>query len=75
VREAIDRGLPAPEDRRRAAADRLLEAPDMPVPDREELRQELEVPRARRGMIVLDTTVLVYAKRSGVSGALPEAHR
>jgi hypothetical protein len=48
VREAIDRGLPAPESRRRAAAGRVLEAPDMPVPDRDELREELEALRARR---------------------------
>jgi hypothetical protein len=49
VREAIDRGLPRPDSRRRAAAARLLDAPDMPVPDPAELRAELDSLRARRG--------------------------
>ena len=49
VREAIDRGLPSPGGRRRAAARRLLEAPDMPVPEPAELRDELEELRGRRG--------------------------
>jgi hypothetical protein len=48
VREAIDRGLPAPERRRRAAAQRLLGAPDMAVPGPEELRAELDSLRGRR---------------------------
>jgi len=47
VREAIDRGLPTAEHRRRNAARRLLEAPDMPVPDVAELRSELEALRGR----------------------------
>jgi hypothetical protein len=49
VREAIDRGLPRPDSRRRAAAARLLEAPDMPVPEPEELRAELDALRGRHG--------------------------
>lgn len=49
VREAIDRGLPDPGNRRRAAARDLLEAPDMAVPDPAELRDELDALRARRG--------------------------
>jgi len=49
VREAIDRGLPASEGRRRAAGRRLLAAPDMPVPDPADVRAELEALRGRRG--------------------------
>ncbi|MFN8204844.1 MAG: hypothetical protein U0S48_19990 [Solirubrobacteraceae bacterium] len=49
VREAIDRGLVGPEARRRAAARRLMDAPDMPVPEPAELRAELDELRARRG--------------------------
>ncbi len=45
-----------------AAGDRLLAAPDMPVPEPEELKQELDALRRPARMIVLDTTVLVYAK-------------
>lgn len=48
VREAIDRGLAIPDGRRRAAGQRLLEASDMPVPEPEELRAELEGLRGRR---------------------------
>jgi hypothetical protein len=48
VREAIDRGLGAPSARRRAAGRRVLDAPDMPVPDPAELHAELEALRARR---------------------------
>jgi len=48
VREAIDRGLTGPASRRRSAARRLLEAPDMPVPDPHELREELDALRGRR---------------------------
>ncbi len=48
VREAIDRGLADPDAQRRGAAKRLLEAPDMPVPEPDELRAELEDLRARR---------------------------
>jgi len=49
VREAIDRGLPRPDSSRRAAAARLLAAPDMPVPEPEHLRAELDSLRARHG--------------------------
>ena len=48
VREAIDRGVADPGDRRRAAGRRLLEAPDMAVPAPAELRDQLEALRARR---------------------------
>jgi hypothetical protein len=48
VREAIDRGLPSADHRRRGAARRLLDAPDMSVPDVAELRSELEALRSRR---------------------------
>jgi hypothetical protein len=48
VREAIDRGVSAPDARRRAAAQRLLDAPDIPVPEPWELREELEALRGRR---------------------------
>jgi predicted DNA-binding protein len=48
VREAIDRGLPSSERRRRDAARRLLDAPDMTVPDVAGLREELEALRSRR---------------------------
>lgn len=49
VREAIDRGVVATSARRRAAAGRVLDAPDMPVPDVDGLRDELENLRGRRG--------------------------
>lgn len=48
VREAIDRGLPSGELKRRRAARRLLDAPDMPAPDVADLRGELERLRGRR---------------------------
>jgi post-segregation antitoxin (ccd killing protein) len=48
VREAIDRGLANPAARRRSAARRLLDAPDMAVPSPRELREELEELRSRR---------------------------
>ncbi len=48
VREAIDRGLPAPGSRRRAAASRLLAAEPMAVPDPAVLAAELADLRARR---------------------------
>jgi len=48
VREAIDRGLPAPDTRRRAAARRLLTAEPMDVGDPEALSAELADLRARR---------------------------
>ncbi|WP_094289328.1 antitoxin [Mycobacterium lehmannii] len=49
VREAIDRGLAAPTNRRKSAGRRLLEASDMPVPEPQELKEELETLRTRRG--------------------------
>lgn len=48
VREAIDRGIADPAGRRRAAAARLLDAPDMPLPEPPGLREELDALRARR---------------------------
>ena len=48
VREAIDRGLPRPDALRLAAGRRLLEAPDMQVPEPPELHDELEALRGRR---------------------------
>jgi hypothetical protein len=49
IREAIDRALPASAPKRTAAARRILEAPDMPVPDDPSaLRAELEELRGRR---------------------------
>jgi hypothetical protein len=47
VREAIDRGLANPDLKRLAAGRRLLDAPDMPVPEPGELRFELEALRDR----------------------------
>jgi hypothetical protein len=49
VRDAIDRGLASPDAQRRAAGQRLREAPDMPVPDPQELRDELDALRGRHG--------------------------
>lgn len=48
VREAIDRGVAGPARSRRAAGARLLDAPDMEVPDVAELAEELDALRARR---------------------------
>jgi DNA-binding MurR/RpiR family transcriptional regulator len=48
VREAIDRGVADPSDSRRSAGRRVLEAPDMAVPDPAELGEELDALRARR---------------------------
>ncbi|MGB7686276.1 MAG: hypothetical protein WBL45_10905 [Solirubrobacterales bacterium] len=48
VREAIDRGVEDPGDRRRAAGRRLLGAPEMDVPSTAELKGELDALRARR---------------------------
>ena len=47
VREAIDRGLANPDARREAAGRRLLQAPDMPVPEPADLRAELDALRSR----------------------------
>lgn len=49
VRDAIDRGLPGRDRQRRAAGQRILAAEDMPVPDLEGLRDELDALRGRRG--------------------------
>lgn len=49
VREAIDRGLANPADRRKSAGQRLLDAPDTAVPDPGELKDELDTLRTRRG--------------------------
>lgn len=48
VREAIDRGLPRSDARRRAAAERILASPVVPVPDVPELLAELDELRGRR---------------------------
>ena len=47
VREAIDRSFAVSDARRREAGRRILEAPDMPVPDVEELKAELDELRGR----------------------------
>jgi predicted DNA-binding ribbon-helix-helix protein len=47
IREAIDRGLPAPAGRRARAARRILAAEPMPVPGPAELRAELDKVRGR----------------------------
>lgn len=49
VRDAIDRGLTNPNTQRQAAGQRLLQAPDMPVPDPQDLRAELDAVRGRHG--------------------------
>ncbi len=50
IREAIDRALPATALQRQEAVERILAAPDMPVPaDVSELRAELDELRGRRG--------------------------
>jgi uncharacterized membrane protein len=49
IREAIDRSLRLPDDRRRKAADLLLAAEPMPVPAVDDLRRELDDLRCRRG--------------------------
>jgi len=48
VREAIDRGVADPSRQRRSAGQRVLESPDMAVPEPAELRDELEELRSRR---------------------------
>ncbi len=61
VREALDAALPGGEAARADAARRILEAEPMAVPDPEALRGELDELPLAPGVIVLDTTVLVYA--------------
>lgn len=48
IREAIDAFVPGSDARRRDAAQRILDAPLMPVPDVEDLRKELDQLRGRR---------------------------
>jgi len=48
VREAIDATWPAVDPRKVAAAEELLAAPPMPVPDVDELLAELDELRSRR---------------------------
>lgn len=47
IREAIDRGLPVEPRRRAAAADLILAAEPMPVPELADLRVELDQARGR----------------------------
>ena len=49
VREALGQYLAAGPDQVKAAADRVLAAPQMPVGDPDELREELDRLRGRRG--------------------------
>lgn len=49
VREALDRGLAAPDARRQSAGARLLGAEPMAVPEVPELLSELDELRGRRG--------------------------
>jgi hypothetical protein len=48
IREAIDRAFPEASARRTRALERILSAPDMPVPEPADLRAELEEIRGRR---------------------------
>lgn len=47
VREAIDRGLPNTEGRRRAAGQRVLDAADAQAPEPQQLKAELDALRGR----------------------------
>ena len=49
VREALDDKLACASDARRRALDGILSAPPMPVGSPDELRQELDALRGRRG--------------------------
>ncbi len=49
IRDAIDRAFPPTSPKKARAGERILSAPDMPVPEPEELREELEELRGRRG--------------------------
>ena len=49
VREAIDERFPGDADERRASLQAVLDARPMDVPDPEELHEELEAFRGRRG--------------------------
>jgi hypothetical protein len=48
IREAIDRAVPAGDERRRRAARVILGTPDMPVPDLDGRRAELDEIRSGR---------------------------
>ena len=48
IRDAIDRAFPQTSPKRARAAERILSAPDMPVPKPADLRRELEELRGRR---------------------------
>ena len=48
IREAIDRGLRSPDDRRAAAAARILDAEPVAVPDVPDLLDEIDALRSRR---------------------------
>jgi len=48
IRDAIDRGLPSPDRRREMAADRILAAEPMDVPDVDDLLDEIDALRERR---------------------------
>jgi hypothetical protein len=48
IREAIDRSIPAGEERRMKAGRLILDAPDIPLPDPAALRKELEEIRSGR---------------------------
>ncbi|MFC0082248.1 type II toxin-antitoxin system VapC family toxin [Aciditerrimonas ferrireducens] len=74
VREAIAQRFPRDRDRRRAALQAVLDAEPMDVPDPGNAVRRARAPAGRqRGMILLDTTVLVYA--SGTPHPLREAAR
>jgi hypothetical protein len=49
VREALDAAYPATTEERWAAAERILAAEPMPVPDVDDLRDELGEARGRQG--------------------------
>lgn len=49
IRDAIDRAFPATTPTKARAAERILSAPDMGVPEPAQLREELEDLRGRRG--------------------------
>ncbi len=51
VREAIDRAFPVTSAAKRAAAERILSAPPMAVPDPDELKAELDELRGRHGRL------------------------
>jgi len=48
LRQFVAQGVTASSNRREAAGRRLLDAPDMEVPDVAELKSELDALRARR---------------------------